>query len=269
MSQDSNTAPEWQPPSGLREPFVRRFPQQRALWARASRGRIPDLREQAVAARLAEYANKDGSNAHPGAERLAVDCCTSAKTVRRALAWLIENGWLSTSHRGNRRLGHADVYQLTVPAPIAVDLGWWKAGEAQWMERPKSEPKRPELQRGSRPFPVANSVHRSAGLVDNEPPPVDSGTASVDTVDQPPGLSHPVFTAPSRSSISAPLASEPGANDPDDDEYAEAIVDEIEERLGGAMSSTVATMVDGMLSAGAHRKMIVRTALARERDGVA
>lgn len=264
MSEDSKRAPQWQPPNHLRDPFVRRFPQQRALWARASRGRIPDLREQAVAARLAEYANKDGSNAHPGAERLAVDCCTSAKTVRRALSWLIENGWVSTSHRGNRRLGHADVYQLTVPAPVAAELGWWP-DEEQWMERPKGEPKRPELQRGTRPFPVANSVHRSARSVDNQAPSLDNGDGSVANVDQPPGLPHQGLSAPSRDSISA-SSSDDAATDPDS---FEAIVGEIEERLGGPMSPTVATMVDAMLADGAHRKMIVRTALARERDGVA
>lgn len=265
MSQDSNTPPEWQPPAHLRDPFVRRLDRERALWQRASRGRIRNPNAQAVASHLSGYGNTKGVNNHPGIARLVNDTCLSDRTVRRALGWLVENGWLTVTSKGARKLGHANVYQLTIPAPVAAEMGLWPADSHQWMERPRGEPKRPDVaredgRRHERPTKFA-PVNEAVVSVNPAVPPVSG--------DLPAGLSHQGFTTSSRSSTSAPLASERGSEDPDDDEYAEAIVEEIEERLGGAMSPTVATMVDGMLSAGAHRKMIVRTALARERDGVA
>jgi hypothetical protein len=261
VSQDSNTTPEWQPPSHLRDPFVRRLDRERALWQRASRGRIRNPSAQAVAAHLSGYGNTKGVNNHPGIARLVGDTCLSDRTVRRALGWLVENGWLTVTSKGARKLGHANVYQLTIPAPVAVEMGLWPDGEGQWIERPRSEPKRPDVARedGRRHETPTRFVPVNEAVV-----PVNPTVLPV-TGDLPPGLTHQGSTTSSRSSTSA-SSSDDAATDPDD---SEAIVDEIEERLGGAMSPTVATMVDAMIEDGAHRKMIVRTALARERDGVA
>lgn len=265
MDNNTNAVPEWQPPSGLRDPFVRRLERERALWQRASRGRIRNASAQAVAAHLSGYGNTKGRNNHPGIARLINDTCLSDRTVRRALGWLVENGWLTVTSKGARKLGHANVYQLTIPAPVAAEMGLWPEGRDQWMERPPGEPKRPDVTReeGRRHDPAPRFVPVNEAVL-----PVNWADVPV-TPDLPPGLTHQGSTTSSRSSTSAPLASERGADDLDDEEYVEALVEEIEERLGGAMSPTVATMVDGMISAGAHRKMIVRTALARERDGVA
>ena len=265
MSKDSNTTPQWQPPTHLRDPFVRRLERERALWQRASRGRIRNASAQAVAAHLSGYGNTKGRNNHPGIARLVTDTCLSDRTVRRALGWLVENGWLTVTSKGARKLGHSNVYMLTIPAPVAAEMGLWNGDHEQWMERPATEPRRPDVAREecrrhetpTRFAPVNESV-------------VPVNPTVVPATDDPPsGLDHQGFTTSDRDSISAPLAGERGDEDPDDRDDSEAIIDEIEERLGGAMSPTVATMVDAMLAAGAHPKMIVRTALARERDGVA
>jgi len=44
---------------------------------------------------LAGYASKDGSNAHPGVERLANDLCRGPRAVRYTLAALEEAGWIT------------------------------------------------------------------------------------------------------------------------------------------------------------------------------
>jgi hypothetical protein len=137
--------PEYKPPAHLKDPLVRRWHLDRARWVRAIRGRIPDLREIAVAHAVSTYANKDGSNAYPGVANVVADLCSSDKTVRRALGWLVEHGFLTVTHKGRRKLGEADVHQLSIPAPLAVELGLWPEGEHQWMERPADEPKRPDV----------------------------------------------------------------------------------------------------------------------------
>jgi helix-turn-helix protein len=139
--------PEYAPPPSLRDPYVRRTAVDRATWTRAIRGQIPDTREIAAGHVMASYANRDGSNMHPGIARLAADLCCSPSTAKRALAWLVEAGWLTITRRGRRRLGEADVYQLTAPAPLAVGIGRWTEDDGPlWMERLEGEPKRPFLQ---------------------------------------------------------------------------------------------------------------------------
>lgn len=105
-----------------------------------------------MAKTLADYSNKDGSNAHPGVARLADDLCCSTRTIKRSLAWLSEYGFLSVAERGSRKLREADVYALSIPAPLAVHLGLWREnfGE-QWMERPEYVPRREFLGDGAVP----------------------------------------------------------------------------------------------------------------------
>lgn len=259
MSQDTHVQPQWQPPAGLSDPFVRRMRLDRAPWCRVSRGRIPELREQAVALRLADYGNKDGSNCHPGVARLAADTCASEKTVRRALSWLTENGWITITQRGRRKLGEADVYRLTIPAPVAAIQGWWTAEQgSQWMERPESEPKRPELRREKASFPAVTADRYNSVLeVRSELLKVTDEVLEVND-DLPPGPTHPVLSTPRRDSISASHASVRG----DEDDLIEAI----EHEIGGPLRPDVEAMVDGMLSRGADPRMVFRVAIARERN---
>lgn len=259
MSEDTHVQPQWQPPAGLNDPYVRRLNVDRAKWARATRGQIPEFREQAVALYLADYGNKDGSNCHPGVQRLVDDTSSSDKTVRRALAWLTEHGWITRTHKGSRKLGQADVYRVTVPAPYAANLGWWTPSCGnQWMNRPASEPKRPELRRDQPKFPQVNDDRKKPVVaVTGELVEVTDGVLPVND-DLPPGLSHPVLSSPRRDSISASHASVRG----DDDDLIEAI----EHEIGGPLRPDVEAMVDGMLSRGADPRMVFRVAIARERN---
>jgi len=65
-------------------------------WARALR----DLRAQqgtrlAVLLVAGSYANaSDGRNVYPGTARLAADVGCNERTVREALSWAVEHGWL-------------------------------------------------------------------------------------------------------------------------------------------------------------------------------
>lgn len=49
------------------------------------------------------YADKDGTNAYPGVDRLAEDCRLSPAAVKRALAALTRSGWLVQIKRGRGR----------------------------------------------------------------------------------------------------------------------------------------------------------------------
>jgi biotin operon repressor len=57
------------------------------------------------------YASADGTNAHPGNERLAKDCAMAERTVERWLKWLRESGWIVLAEPGNGR-GRAANYSL-------------------------------------------------------------------------------------------------------------------------------------------------------------
>jgi Helix-turn-helix domain len=158
--------PEWQPPHGLRDPYIRRMPAMRTTWSRAIRGQITQLADVAVARTLADYGNKNGANCRPGIARLAHDLCSSEKTVMRSLRSLYEAGWITFTERGARKLGHADTYRLTIPAPVAVELELWTDDNgAQWMERPGDVPKRPASTRHRRPLhrQVSNGHQRPLG----------------------------------------------------------------------------------------------------------
>lgn len=90
--------------------------------------RDPDLSDatRRVLLELESYADPDGTNAHPGVQRLAENLRTSSgkhghvsdRTVRTALAAGVERGFIQCTApaprgRGNRR---ASVYRLTFPA---------------------------------------------------------------------------------------------------------------------------------------------------------
>jgi DNA-binding transcriptional ArsR family regulator len=68
-----------------------------------------------IASFLGDFANADGSNAHPGVLLLAEMAGVTDRTVKTHLKVLREAGLIEkTKH--SRMLGQADVYRLTVPA---------------------------------------------------------------------------------------------------------------------------------------------------------
>lgn len=60
---------------------------------------------------LLDYANPDGTSAHPGNEVLASDCCCHPETVRRALQWHRKHGFIGLDRRGSRH-GGASVWRF-------------------------------------------------------------------------------------------------------------------------------------------------------------
>jgi hypothetical protein len=101
------------PPTGDSLPVVT----SRFVWERAIRRIEMHPTRKLIAMMLATYANKDGTNAHPGETRLAADCCIDVRSVRRHLAALRDLGLIVrttvASTKGKR--GVADSYDLTVP----------------------------------------------------------------------------------------------------------------------------------------------------------
>lgn len=90
-------------------------------WERVVRRLTLKSSTKLVALTLATYADRDGTNAHPGVDRLACDCSLNPDVVRRHLKILREQiGLLERtvegSKQGRRRL--ADSYDLAVPADL-------------------------------------------------------------------------------------------------------------------------------------------------------
>lgn len=146
--------PEWTPPPALADPFVACLipadddGKWRARWVTLIRGRLPGLTEHAVAHTLATYGNKDGTRCRPGTKRLAADLSCSTDTIKRALGWLDESGWIRRVNRQQSGRGHAAEFRLTIPAPIAAALDQWPVDRPQWIERPADVPLRVTLNRG-------------------------------------------------------------------------------------------------------------------------
>ncbi len=66
---------------------------------------------------LYDYSSGDGTNAHPGTERLARECGVSTRAVETALAQLVERGFIRVERPGGGS-GYATVYRLTNPEQI-------------------------------------------------------------------------------------------------------------------------------------------------------
>lgn len=267
--------PEYTPPRGLWDPFVERGRVDRATWSRAIRGRFQKLSDVAVARTLADYGNRDGSNCHPGVARLAKDLCTTDKTIKRALGWLAEYGWITLKNRGRRKLGEADVYSLTIPAPVAVEMGMWREDEhgPQWKERPRGEPKRSGLRDTYVPKNVRflgdtgdpkNEVLGDIGEFLGDKPSVLG-----DTGVPPPGPLHPVLSHHS-ALRERPHAGARGSAidvadlDPDDPDLVERIEERLEEELGGPPNAGTCSLILGMVERQAHPRAIVNAALDAE-----
>jgi hypothetical protein len=93
---------------------VRKFHWQRAL----AKTDIRPVGRKLVAWTLAHHASADGTNAHPGVARLAVECGISERAVMGHLAALRDAGLIvRTSLASTKgRKGMADCYDLTRPA---------------------------------------------------------------------------------------------------------------------------------------------------------
>jgi Helix-turn-helix domain len=76
------------------------------------------LSRKGLALALATYANKDGTNTHPGEARLAADCGINEQSVRRHLAALRDVGLIARTFRASTtgKINMADSYDLTIPA---------------------------------------------------------------------------------------------------------------------------------------------------------
>lgn len=150
------------PPRGIKDPFVRRWAVQesnrkavkgfRSTWERAIRDHVQlDPTVGYIAMLVATHTDYDsGWNAWPGEERLAEYTGRTTRTVRNALAWLEEHGFLTREVEGRRtpHRNYADVYKLSLPAPLAHVLGMWPEDEPMWMERARiSRPSREWLPR--------------------------------------------------------------------------------------------------------------------------
>jgi hypothetical protein len=68
------------------------------------------------------YSNGDGTNAHPGTERLARECGVTTRAVEKALAQLLDRGFISVQREGGGP-GKATVYRLSIPEQIFGVVG--------------------------------------------------------------------------------------------------------------------------------------------------
>ncbi|WP_199514268.1 hypothetical protein [Nucisporomicrobium flavum] len=85
---------------------------------------VAGARIKAVAARLADYADSDGSRVRPGIARIAVDLESDYSSVKRAVQYLVRVGLLSLVRAGTAA-GRADEYQLSIPASLTDELEVW------------------------------------------------------------------------------------------------------------------------------------------------
>lgn len=148
-------------------------PMNRFDWERViARAELP-LITKAIAAFMAMHANPDGSNVHPGEERLAAITGKTVRYVRGQVALLRDLGLIERVQHG-KVSERFDRYQLTTPGaghdPIKMrlDPGW------QWIEAPpepkKRGPRTPKSDATGSPLPVDNSDDRKPA----------SGSAPVD-----------------------------------------------------------------------------------------
>jgi hypothetical protein len=115
-------------------------------------------RIKAVAGRLADYADSDGSRVRPGIARIAVDIETDYATVKRAVQHLTRIGLLKRVRAGSRA-GYADEYQLAIPVDLLDrgDLEVWSPSRHALEVKRLSDANRGRYQRRE-PTPDPDSV---------------------------------------------------------------------------------------------------------------
>lgn len=98
-------------------------PATRFDWERVIRRANLPTTTKLVALLLATYADQDGTNVHPGVERLARVVGQSTRSVEKHLDKLRTVQLVVRTTRANRYLGLADEYRLTVPLDLSgLDL---------------------------------------------------------------------------------------------------------------------------------------------------
>jgi len=263
--KSSNTTgpcePEWNPPAHINDPIVRRRFIDRATWMRALRGRIPKAHDRLVAMAFATYGNSDGSRNYPGHATLAEELFVSESTVKRSLAWLAENGWLARTERGDRWAKKADVWQLTLPAPVAAELGRWDPEKhgGQWMQRPVGEPKRP----GVRCRPLPRRQLRQGDTGPKEEIEVRKDVDRGSSLDLPPEPDQSLYhhaDLPDRARTDVRAAE----IDPDEEDVDESIADALAEELGHEVGGDTRSLIFGMLESGCHPKFVYNAARCHE-----
>lgn len=284
--------PQWTPPRRLRDPYVRRINCARARWVRAIRGRIPKIHDAAVAAYLATYGNTKGAENSPGIARLASDLFLSESTVKRSMAWLTEHGWITCSRRGDRWAKRSDEYQLTLPAPLAVEMGIWPADDpAQWIERPARAPKRAGVRDRGAPMRQGRQGASDAteigvrkeeiGVCNDSQVSVSESQVSVRPRDRGPSPGTPPEHSPEPSLHQnfdhhsdlpdRPHAAARGGQrwpklDPDDPDVFDQIIDCVCERYG-PVGLYAQNMADSLLAEGKPIPLILNAVAAAVRDG--
>lgn len=99
---------------------------------------------------LESYTNPDGTNAHPGIERIAAELLTKAgtvneKTVRRALETGVKRGYIECTRKGGGGRGkreNADTYRLTLPLEEPGPWDRVEEGDSGPLDAGDSEPGR-------------------------------------------------------------------------------------------------------------------------------
>jgi hypothetical protein len=104
------------------------------VWHRlAGDAKFPTSSYYRVLMRIFDYSGPTGLRAHPGTQRLAEECQLSVSTVKTALKWLTQEGWLRLGQRGGRAgdgAHWASVYELSTPRGIPNPLDDAKARDA-------------------------------------------------------------------------------------------------------------------------------------------
>ena len=93
-------------------------PLSRFEWERLIRELDLPLTVKCAAYALATYVNGDGSNAHPGIQRLMTATGMSRSSVLRALSCLEQEGFVIVRSQGGAKgvpRGNASVYELSTP----------------------------------------------------------------------------------------------------------------------------------------------------------
>ena len=265
--------PEYHPPRGLRDPFVNRAPMKRTDWNRAIAGQLPKLADFAVAYALSNHGSKDGSRCYPRLERLARELRCDKKTVPRSLDYLAEHGWITLTNPGVRTRGEANCYELSVPAPYAVQRGWWTDQHGpQWVRRPAGEPKRPGVGWTWTTQTPKHGGHRrppKRALGGHSEPLGGHGCPQkVDTNDHPPGSTYQGFKYHSESFR---FRARPGARADDTAESNPWAADDLDDQIADVLEAegydANYTMIGEMRANGWHPNAIINTAKAQQDRG--
>lgn len=142
-------------------------------WQKELRGADLTHSEYRVLLTISTYTDAQGSKAHPGWDRIARDARMDKRNAKRAVANLIEKGWLRLTRKGGNNVGYriADEYELTTPTASG------KGGLATPLETevndPESAPDHPANDRDGRGVGSTQGVLTGHGKGGLTTPPSD------------------------------------------------------------------------------------------------